>query len=84
VRVAGDSGISTQRSIARYNIAVIYAWLEEKSAAFDCLDRAYNDRTYLLPVYLNTNSRLDSLRSDPRVDQLRRKVKLPPPPEHAG
>jgi hypothetical protein len=83
VQVGGNSGISTQRSIARYNVAVIYAWLEEKGAAFDCLDRAYNDRTYLLPVYLKTNSRLDSLRSAPRVDQLRRKMKLPPP-GHAG
>jgi hypothetical protein len=84
VRVAGKSEISTQRYVARYNIAVIYAWLKEKGAAFDCLDRAYNDRSYLLPVSLNTNSRLDSLRSDPRVDELRRKMKLQPPPGHAG
>jgi hypothetical protein len=84
VRVAGNSDISTQHYVARYNVAVIYAWLEEKDAAFECLDRAYHDRTYLLPVYLDTNSRLDSLRSDPRVDQLRRKMKLPPPPGHAG
>jgi hypothetical protein len=63
---------------------VTYAWLGEKGAAFDCLNRAYNDRSYLLPVYLNTDSRLDSLRSDPRVDRLRRKMKLPSPPGHAG
>jgi len=86
--VSGDRGeaykvldklkeISTQRYVAPYNVAVIYAGLGEKDAAFDWLNRAYNDRSYLLPVYLNTDPRLDSLRSDPRFLELRRKMKLP-------
>lgn len=68
--------ISTQRYVAPYNVAVIYAGLGEKDAAFDWLKRAYNDRSYLLAVYLNTDSRLDSLRSDPRFLELRRKMNL--------
>ena len=62
--------ISTQRYVAPYNVAVIYAGLKGKDAAFDRLNRAYNDRSYLLAVYLNTDSSLDSLRSDPRFDEL--------------
>jgi eukaryotic-like serine/threonine-protein kinase len=86
--VSGDRGeankvldklkeISAQRYVAPYNVAVIYAGLGEKDEAFDWLNRAYNDRSYLLPVYLNTDTRLDSLRSDPRFHELRRKMNLP-------
>jgi tetratricopeptide (TPR) repeat protein len=73
--------ISAQRYVAPYNVAVIYSGLSDsglsdKDEAFDWLNRAYNDRSYLLAVYLNTDSRLDNLRSDPRFQELRRKMKL--------
>jgi serine/threonine protein kinase len=73
--------LSKQRYVAPYNVAVIYAGLGDKDAAFDWLTRAYNDRSYLLPVYLNTDNRLDTLRSDPRFHDLRRKIGLPEPAE---
>jgi hypothetical protein len=69
--------ISTQRYVAPYNVAVIYSGLGDKDAAFDWLDRAFNERSYLLGVYLNTDSRLDNLRSDPRFRELHRKMNLP-------
>ena len=69
--------ISTHRYVAPYNVAVVYAGLGNKDAAFAWLDRAYADRSYLLAVYLNTDERLDSLRSDNRFQEIRRRMKLP-------
>ena len=69
--------LSMHRYVAPYNFAVIYAGLGEKDAAFNWLNRAYDDRSYMLAVYLNTDTRLDSLRSDPRFDELRRRIALP-------
>jgi tetratricopeptide (TPR) repeat protein len=71
--------LSTQRYVAPYNVAVIYAGLGEKDEAFRWLQRAYDERSYILAVYLNTDSRLDSPRSDPRFDELRRRIGLPAP-----
>ncbi len=69
--------MSTQRYVAPYNVAVIYAGLGEKDEAFNWLHRAYDDRSYTLVAYLNTDTRLDNLRSDPRFDELRRRIALP-------
>src|SRR3984893_18379121 len=41
------------------------------------LERAYEDRSYYLPPYLLTDARMDSLRSDSRFGELRRRVGLP-------
>ena len=69
--------LSMHRYVAPYNVAVIYAGLGQKDEAFNWLNRAYDDRSYLLAVYLNTDSRLDTVRSDPRFDELRRRIALP-------
>jgi TolB-like protein/Flp pilus assembly protein TadD len=69
--------LSTQRYVAPYNVAVIYAGLGDKDEAFRWLDRAYDARSYILAVYLNTDSRLDNLRADPRFSALRARVGLP-------
>lgn len=69
--------MSDHSYIAPYNVAVIYAGLGEKDQAFTWLNRAYNDRSYILVEYLTTDARLDSLRSDPRFDELRRRTGLP-------
>jgi tetratricopeptide (TPR) repeat protein len=69
--------MSEHQWVAPYNIAIIYAGPGEKDEAFRWLDRAYDSRSYILAVYLNTDSRLDSPRSDARFDALRRKVGLP-------
>jgi hypothetical protein len=58
-------------------VAIIHAGLGEKDKAFAWLNRAYQDRSYLLSVYLNTDNRLDNLRSDPRFAELRPKMRLP-------
>jgi eukaryotic-like serine/threonine-protein kinase len=69
--------VSAHEWVAPYNIAVIYAGLGEKEQAFALLDQAYKDRSYYLPTYLATDSRIDSLRSDPRFAELRKRVGLP-------
>lgn len=69
--------MSAQRYIAPYDVAVIYAGLGERDEAFAWLNHAYDARSYTLAVYLNTDSRLDNLRSDARFTDLRRRIGLP-------
>ncbi len=68
--------VSAHRWVAPYNVAVIYAGLGHKDQAFALLDLAYKDRSYYLPTYLATDARMDSLRSDPRFAELRKRVGL--------
>jgi len=63
--------------VAPYNIAAIYAGLGNKDEAFAALDRAYNERSALLAIYLTNDPRMDSLRSDPRFAELVRRIGLP-------
>ena len=67
---------SVHEYVAPYNIAVIYAGLGEKDEAFAWLNRACQERSYLL-TYLTVDERLDKLHSDPRFDELVRRVGLP-------
>ena len=69
--------LSAHSYVAPYNVAVIYAGLGKKDQTFVWLDQAYKERSYLLAVYLTTDSRLDNLHSDPRFADLRRRIGLP-------
>jgi tetratricopeptide (TPR) repeat protein len=71
--------LSAERYVAPYNVAVIYAGLGENDEAFRWLQRAYDERSYILAEYLNTDSRLDNLRVDQRFGELRRAIGLPVP-----
>jgi len=68
---------SEQTYVAPYNFAAIYAGLGDKDQAFAWLDRAYADRSGFLAFYFKTDPHMDSLRSDPRFDDLMRRVGLP-------
>jgi len=57
-------------------IATFYADLGDKEQAFHWLNIAYQEHDWLL-ISLNTNFRLDPLRSDRRFAELVRKVGLP-------
>ena len=59
-----------------YDIACLYADLGDKDEAFRWLNIAYQERDIGL-LRLKTDFRLDSLRSDPRLAGLVRKVGLP-------
>ena len=69
--------LSTRTYVAPYSIAIVYAGLGENDQVFSWLDRAYEDRSYFLAVYLTTDSRLNSLHADPRFTQLKQRVGLP-------
>lgn len=69
--------LSTHSYVAPYNVAVIYVGLGEKDEAFAWLNRAYEERSYLLAEYLATDARLDTLHSDPRFAELVRRIGLP-------
>ncbi len=56
-------------------VAYVYAALEEADAAFEWLEKAYERRQYTL-VWIRFDPSLDPLRSDPRFDDLLRRMNL--------
>ena len=58
-------------------IGTIYAGLGEKDKAFEFLEKAYQERSPDIPYFLKADLRIDSLRSDPRFQDLVRRVGLP-------
>ena len=69
--------LSARNYISPYSRAIIYAGLGDKDQVFAWLERAYQERSYFLAVYLTTDSRLDGLHADPRFVDLKRRVGLP-------
>jgi hypothetical protein len=61
--------------VGRYEIALIYTGLGDKQEAFKWLEDAYKAHDVGL-VYLKIDPCLDPLRSDPRFDDLMRRVGL--------
>jgi hypothetical protein len=59
-----------------YQIATLYADLDDKDRAFKWLNTAYQERDFNL-LSLKTDFQLDTLHSDPRFAELVRKVGLP-------
>jgi len=59
-----------------YGIALIYAGLSEKDGAFAWLEKAYQVRDKGL-TYLKIDPLLDPLRSDPRFQDLLRRMNFP-------
>ena len=63
--------------ISPYTIATVYASLGEKDKAFEYLEKAYQERSSDLPYFLKADLRIDSLRSDPRFQDLLRRMNFP-------
>ena len=55
---------------------MLHAALGEKDEAFAALNKAYENREFIL-VSLKVDTRLDTLRDDPRFQALLRRVGLP-------
>ncbi len=66
---------SKHQYVSPDNQALIYAGLGEKNEAFEQLQKAYDERAGQL-IYLNVDPRFDTLRSDPRFQDLKRQVGL--------
>jgi TolB-like protein/DNA-binding winged helix-turn-helix (wHTH) protein/Flp pilus assembly protein TadD len=56
--------------VSPYVIATVYAGLGEKDRAFEFLEKAYQKRDLEMNWHLKADVRLDSLRSDPRFQNL--------------
>jgi len=68
---------SKHQYVSPDNQALIYAGLGEKNEAFEQLQKAYDERAGQL-IYISVDPRFDTLRSDPRFENLRRLVGLAP------
>ena len=68
---------SKRRYVSLYGIAAIHAGLGEHDQAFEWLEKAYEERSGWL-VWLKSEPVSDVLRSDPRFQNLLRRVGLPP------
>jgi len=63
--------------VSPYIIATVYAGLGEKDKAFVFLEKAYQERSLDISWHLKADLRLDNLRSDPRFQDLARRVGYP-------
>lgn len=65
-----------KRYVTSFNMATVYARLDEKDQAFRWLQKAIEEHSSPA-LYLRADPRLDSLRSDPRFGDLLRRAGLP-------
>jgi serine/threonine protein kinase/tetratricopeptide (TPR) repeat protein len=63
--------------VSPYMIAAVYAGLGNKDKAFEYLEKAYQERSPDLPYFLRADLRMDTLRSDPRFQDLLRRMNFP-------
>jgi tetratricopeptide (TPR) repeat protein len=63
--------------ISPYILATIYASLGDKDKAFQLLEKAYREKSLDISWHLKADLRVDNLRSDPRFQDLVRRVGLP-------
>jgi tetratricopeptide (TPR) repeat protein len=63
--------------VSPYMIATVYAGLGDKDKAFEYLEKAYQERSSDLPYFLKADLRIDGLRSDPRFQDLIRRMNFP-------
>jgi tetratricopeptide (TPR) repeat protein len=68
--------LAKKRYVCSYEVATAYVLLGERDQAFRWFDKAVEDRSDCM-VALAVDPRLDSLRSDPRFQDLQRRVGLP-------
>ncbi len=69
--------IKAERNVPPTRFALVYTALGDKDAAFEWLDRAYDERD-IQTVYVNVNPFFDGLRDDPRFAQLVQRLGLMP------
>jgi len=68
--------LAEKRYVLPYGFALIHTGLGENDEALEWLEKAYQDRNGWMP-FLQVEPRLDPLRSDPRFQDLLRRMKLP-------
>lgn len=68
--------MAREKYVTPYGVALVYAGLGDKDQAFAWLNKAVAGRSHWL-VWLDRDPRFDRLRSDPRFDDLKKRVGLP-------
>ena len=63
--------------VSPYMIGVIYSGLGNKDKAFQFLEKAYKEKSPDVVYFLRTDLRIDTLRSDPRFEDLLRRMNFP-------
>ena len=63
--------------VPSWGFAIIYAGLGDKDRAFEWLEKGYDERPSDMPN-LKVDPRMEPLRSDPRHQELLRRMGLPP------
>jgi tetratricopeptide (TPR) repeat protein len=66
---------SKHQYVSSYCRALVYAGLGEKDLAFQWLERAFEEKSEMIP-WLNVGADCDNLRSDPRFHNLLRRCGL--------
>jgi tetratricopeptide (TPR) repeat protein len=69
--------VSSRRYVCGYEVAIAYSSLGNRDRAFQWLEKAYNDRADCM-TNLRADPRFDSLRPDPRFQEMIRRVGIPP------
>jgi len=75
--LAGLLAGAKRQYVPKYAIAVVYAALGDKDKALAQLEQAYQDRSDSM-IFLKVAPEMDSLRSDPRFQDLLRRLHFPP------
>jgi hypothetical protein len=77
IRILDDlTNLSKQKYVAPYFFAGIHAGLGEDERAIECLEKSYEEHPHWL-IYLHIDPSMDGLRSNPRFQDLLRRVGLP-------
>jgi tetratricopeptide (TPR) repeat protein len=67
---------SKQKYVSAYDLAVVYAGFRDRDRAFQWLDKAFDERSSFL-THIRWDPRLEGLHSDPRFQELVRRLGLP-------
>ena len=68
--------ISPQHYVCPYEMGIIFLRLGEMDRCFEWLERSYNERSICI-IFLQSDPRLESIRSDPRYIALWKKMNYP-------
>jgi tetratricopeptide (TPR) repeat protein len=67
--------VAKQRFVSPFDFALLYMGLGEKDQAFEWLNKTFDENPYRI-AFIKVNPRFDILRSDPRFNELLRRMKL--------